>query len=49
MDVNTEIARALGLTSEYDGTTYVFCGKGCKLEFDEDPARFFEPEYQPRM
>jgi Cu+-exporting ATPase len=49
MDVNVEIAHALGLTSEHDGTTYAFCGKGCKLEFDENPARFFEPGYQPRM
>jgi len=49
MDVNSEIAAALGLTSEHDGTTYAFCGKGCKLEFDEDPARFFDPSYQPHM
>jgi Cu+-exporting ATPase len=49
MDVNSEIASALGLTTEHDGTTYAFCGKGCKLEFDEDPARFFDPSYQPHM
>jgi len=49
MDVNVEIARALGLTSEHEGTTYAFCGKGCKLEFDEDPAKFFDPSYQPHM
>jgi len=49
MDVNTEIANALGLTSEHEGTTYAFCGKGCKLDFDENPAKFFEPGYQPRM
>ena len=49
MDVNLEIATALGLTSEHDGTTYAFCGKGCKLEFDENPARFFDPGYQPHM
>ena len=49
MDVNSEIARALGLTSEHEGTTYAFCGNGCKLEFDEDPARFFDPSYQPHM
>jgi YHS domain-containing protein len=49
MDVNSEIASALGLTTEHDGTTYAFCGKGCKLEFDEDPAKFFDPSYQPHM
>ena len=49
MDVNPEIASAQGLKSDYDGETYFFCGKGCKLDFDEDPAKFFGPEYQPHM
>jgi YHS domain-containing protein len=49
MEVNLEIATALGLTSEHDGTTYAFCGKGCKLDFDENPARFFDPAYKPHM
>ena len=49
MEVNPEIATALGLSSEHDGQTYYFCGKGCKLDFDEDPARFFEAGYQPHM
>jgi P-type Cu+ transporter len=49
MDVNREIASAQALTSEHDGETYYFCGKGCKLDFDEDPARFFDPSYRPSM
>jgi YHS domain-containing protein len=49
MEVNIEIASAQGLASEHAGQTYYFCGKGCKLDFDEDPARFFEPGYQPHM
>ena len=49
MAVNPEIARAQGLTSEHEGQTYHFCGKGCKLDFDEDPAHFLEPGYQPHM
>jgi Cu+-exporting ATPase len=49
MDVNREIATAQGLTSEHEGETYLFCGKGCKLDFDEDPAKFFDPSYQPSM
>ena len=49
MEVNLEIATALGLTSDHEGTTYGFCGKGCKLDFDENPARFFDPDYQPHM
>jgi YHS domain-containing protein len=49
MEVNPEIATALGLSSEHEGQTYYFCGNGCKLDFDEDPARFFEAGYQPHM
>jgi YHS domain-containing protein len=49
MEVNTEVASAQGLTTDHAGKTYYFCGKGCKLDFDEDPARFFEPGYQPHM
>ena len=27
-------------TSDYDGTTYYFCSKSCKTEFDQDPAKY---------
>jgi YHS domain-containing protein len=49
MEVNPEIANAQGLSSEHEGQTYFFCGKGCKLDFDDDPARFLEAGYQPHM
>ena len=49
MQVNREIATAQALTSELDGETYYFCGTGCKLDFDEDPAKVFDPSYLPRM
>jgi Cu+-exporting ATPase len=49
MQVSPEIATAQGLSSAHDGQTYFFCGKGCKLDFDEDPAKYFDPDYQPRM
>jgi Cu+-exporting ATPase len=49
MDVNPEIATAQGLTSEHAGTSYYFCGKGCKLDFDEDPKKYFDPDYVPSM
>ena len=49
MDVNSEIASAQGLSSEHEGQTYYFCGRGCKLDFDEDPARYFDPGYTPSM
>jgi YHS domain-containing protein len=47
--VNVEVAKAQGLLSEHDGQTYVFCGRGCKLDFDEDPGRFLAPDYVPSM
>lgn len=34
---------------EHDGTTYWFCGKGCLLEFRDDPEHFLDPEYTPSM
>lgn len=49
MEVNPDVATALGLRSEHDGTTYYFCGKGCKLSFDEDPGRHLAPDYVPSM
>src|SRR4029453_16085276 len=36
-------ANAAG-SSEYEGKTYYFCGKGCKARFDTDPARYVRPE-----
>ncbi len=27
-------------TSTYDGSTYHFCSKSCKTEFDQDPAKY---------
>lgn len=49
MTVDPETARARGLHSTHAGTDYFFCGKGCKLEFDEDPEQYLDPEYVPSM
>ena len=49
MQVNPEIAAAQGLSSDYQGVTYFFCGKGCKLDFDDDPAKVLDPGYVPSM
>lgn len=32
--------KSAAATSVYEGTTYYFCGLGCKKEFDEDPESF---------
>ncbi len=49
MTVDREAAVAKGLTSTHDGVDYYFCGKGCKLEFDEDLAHYLDPAYVPSM
>jgi P-type Cu+ transporter len=36
-------------TSEHEGTTYFFCAKGCRLDFEEDPQRILASDYEPTM
>jgi len=49
MTVDIVTATARDLLLEHDGTTYYFCGRGCKLEFGDDPGRFLDPSYTPSM
>ena len=49
MTVNPEVAAAAGNVAEHEGHTYYFCGRGCRLEFLDDPERFFNPDYVPKM
>lgn len=49
MTVDIAGSEAKGLVAEHAGTTYYFCGKGCKLEFGDDPERFLDPSYVPSM
>jgi YHS domain-containing protein len=37
MEVDTTTSQ---LSLEHDGQTYWFCGKGCMLDFRDDPAAF---------
>jgi P-type Cu+ transporter len=37
------------LTTEYKGKTYYFCGRGCLLDFKDDPERILAPDYKPSM
>ena len=46
MRVATEGAQHV---SEHDGITYYFCGKGCRLDFEEETGRYLAPDYQPSM
>jgi YHS domain-containing protein len=47
MLVDPEQARDAQLVADHEGHTYAFCGKGCKLEFQDDPKRFLDPSYKP--
>ncbi len=49
MAVKPDDARAKGLNTTYEGREYFFCGKGCFLEFADDPSRFFKADYIPQM
>lgn len=49
MTVDVEQARVNGLTLTHEGREYAFCGKGCLLEFRDDPRRYIDPAYQPQM
>ncbi|MGZ6213873.1 MAG: YHS domain-containing protein [Candidatus Limnocylindria bacterium] len=49
MTVNPEVASAAGLMVEHEGQSYYFCGRGCRLEFLDDPKRFFDPDYVAQM
>jgi P-type Cu+ transporter len=49
MTVDIDRATGAGLTVEHDGRHYYFCGRGCKLDFEDDPGRFLNPTHQPSM
>lgn len=35
-------------TSTYQGTTYYFCGPGCKVAFDKEPEKYLGRPAQER-
>ena len=41
MDIDPATAEG---QSEYEGQTYYFCSRGCKMDFDEDAAGVLERE-----
>ena len=46
MSVDTSTSQ---LSLEHDGVTYWFCGKGCLLDFQDDPEAFLAPDATPSM
>ncbi|HEX3264693.1 MAG TPA: YHS domain-containing protein [Candidatus Limnocylindrales bacterium] len=49
MHVDPAAAREKGLIIDHEGREYVFCGKGCLLEFSDDPRHYLDPGYVPAM
>ncbi len=49
MTVDVEEARRKGLVQTHEGREYAFCGKGCFLEFRDDPEPFLRSDYTPAM
>ena len=49
MTVDVPGARSKGLTLVHDEHEYAFCGKGCLLEFRDDPPTYLAGEYRPSM
>lgn len=49
MTVEISQAVAAGLTTEHEGKAFYFCGKGCLLEFRDDPGTYLDASYRPSM
>jgi YHS domain-containing protein len=49
MTVAPAVAQARGLQSTLGDRDFAFCGRGCKLDFDEDPECYLDPGYVPTM
>jgi Cu+-exporting ATPase len=49
MRVDPDAAREKGLTTTHEGHEYAFCGKGCLLEFRDDPGMYLAAGYTPSM
>ena len=49
MTVDIATATSRNLHYQHDGVDYYFCSRGCRLDFEEDPARYLDPSYKPAM
>ena len=49
LTVDPATARDAVLVDEHNGQTYYFCGKGCFLEFRDNPEAILDPGYKPSM
>lgn len=49
MSVDPAVALEKGLHRQHTGVDHYFCGKGCYLDFGDDPERYLDPSYIPSM
>ncbi len=49
MTVDIAQARAKGLVTTHEGHEYGFCGKGCLLEFGDEPETYLAVGFTPTM
>ena len=49
MTVDPDLARVIGLATVFEETGFVFCGKGCLLEFGDAPETFLAADYTATM
>ncbi len=47
--MTVDTANPPGGTFKHDGTTYYFCGRGCRLDFEEDPLGYLSGEKKGEM
>jgi YHS domain-containing protein len=49
MTVDPSHAESRGLSAEDEGITYYFCGRGCLLDFRDDPKKYLDEHYVRTM
>jgi YHS domain-containing protein len=49
MSVDRAVATEKGLHRQHKDVNFYFCGKGCFLDFGDDPGRYLDPSYSPSM
>lgn len=47
--MEVDVKNPPGGTFDYEGETYYFCGRGCRLSFEEDPAGYLSGEKHEHM
>ena len=47
--MKVQIGHPPGGDHEHEGTTYYFCGRGCRLEFEQDPAGYLSGDKKAQM